>query len=143
MAVKHSKKTREQQEGCFTETEIAFLCSTYRAGAAGDVLIGLRQRVRLLTLLLPARRSEREAALQMERAARRLRSLECDGYIHARRARLRRRQRLIPAVTITQLICGEEKQVIILLDGSAQRWTCREKYLTDELSHRLSAVFQS
>jgi hypothetical protein len=76
------------QRGMLTDTEMEALVVIYAAGAKEDMLIGLRQHVRLLYLLLPGQPSETLTARQTERSARKLRALGCDGYIHVRRARL-------------------------------------------------------
>lgn len=89
MVLPVSDGTRAAQQGFLSEDEVETLRAAYAGGARGSVLIGLRQVVRALSVLLPEAASEAAGAGQMAQAGARLRRLGCDGYVHARRARVR------------------------------------------------------
>lgn len=141
-----SQTLPHRTEGPFTPAEISALARAYLAGAHGEVLVGMRQRARLLTLHLPAQPTAQAATVQMGRIAARLRSLGCDGWLHARRARLR------PAhqVTVDALLLDEDvlehggrrrEQSILLLRDPLRRWRLVDRVpLADEVTRTLWAA---
>ena len=128
-------------QGRLSEPDIAMLCAAYASGATGELLIGLRQRVRVCTVMLPMQPNEQLAVAQMQRAGRQLRALRCDGRLYARRARLLGDAgKSHDALVIDSLEKGSRDQQVLLLDGTARRWRLREHFLEDAVTHTLSNI---
>lgn len=69
-------------KGPLSPEEIEEIRTAYEDGCKGMVVIGLRGDERLTTMLLPAQPNEDREDEQMGLAARNLRRMGCDGYIH-------------------------------------------------------------
>lgn len=136
-----SVDSASHREGGFTAAELETLRAAFAHGAKGSLLVGLRRRRRLLTALLPPQPTQDAAALQMLRAAARLRALRCDGYLHARRARLSGTPPLW--VVVEERVEGIATQRLLPVEGGAPHPTVRgERRLRDRVTQALEAAFE-
>jgi len=138
-----------RRQSWLSAEEVESLRTAYSMGAIGEILVGMRQDRRLLTMYIPAQNSLLRAAAQMQRVAIRLKLLGCDGYIHVRRAQL-----MLRSITTARhaMIVAEARQEGLGRRSLQQRLTlleARSKVLTllgerrleDEVSATLEAVF--
>ena len=134
-----------RQQGSLSVTEIETLRTAYAAGATGHLLVGLRQQIRLLTVMVPAQASEAQMAHRIEGYATRLRALRCDEYIHVRRVRLRRSsQEVIAAMLIEQYLLRQQRQQFVELGTkrNASGWL-QDNPVQDAVSQALQRAFDN
>ena len=133
--------------GPLTKGEIEGLRRAYVEGASGAVLIGMRSQTRVLTMQLPSRQTEQAAATLMERVAPKLRAMGCDGWLYARRVRLRnspdngREDALLVDEALVEDSRHQRQQRLVSLSNPARRWRLEsDNCLNDAVSGALCRV---